>query len=198
LTVPDQHSKETVNDERRAVVAALSTLAIVGSPMMSTESKSTETEKMPDVPLEVPGIEYLFQARCTISAPIELGNLSYGKRRIIPITGGIFEGPKLRGTILPGGEDTQLVRPDGCLEIVARYVLKTHDGVPIYVINSGLIFRPEKQGDGAAAPYIRTLPKFEAPLGSAYEWLNRAVYVGTLTPLTPPGSAVLLRYFKVT
>jgi Protein of unknown function (DUF3237) len=170
---------------------------------MSTTAKAdTANVKMPDVPLETPGIEYVFQARCTISAPIELGELSYGKRRIIPITGGTFEGPKLRGIIVPGGEDTQLVRPDGGLEIVARYVLKTDDGVPIYVLNSGLIFRPgdnaKKEGGGAAAAYVRTIPKFEAPIGSAYEWLNRSLYVGTLTPLTPPGTAVLLRYFRVT
>jgi len=140
---------------------------------------------------EIPGIEYVFEARCTLSPAIGLGDCSYGRRRIIPITGGSFEGPRLRGSIVPGGEDTPLVRPDGYTEIVARYVLRTHDDVLIYVVNSGLLVR-------APTPYSRTIPKFEAPLGSAYEWMNHTLYVGTLTALHPFGSAVLLRYFKVT
>jgi hypothetical protein len=45
----------------------------------------------------------------------------YGERRVIPITGGSFEGPNIKGAVLPGVADWQLVRPDGDLELYARY-----------------------------------------------------------------------------
>ncbi len=150
---------------------------------------------------ETPGVEFVLQGHVTIDPVINIGQSSHGLRRIIPITGGTFHGPRLSGTVLDQGEDTQLVRPDGLTEIVARYTLRTHDGVLIYVVNSGLIDRgPAATGQGVPGRprYVRTIPKFEAPLGSAYEWMNRALYVGTLNPLPPTEHAVVVRFFKVT
>ena len=152
-------------------------------------------------PFETPGVEFILQARVTISPMIDIGQISYGHRRIIPITGGEFHGPRLSGTVLDEGEDTQLVRPDGITEIVARYILRTHDGVLIYIVNRGMIAPgPDVDGHGGRGrpSYVRTIPKFEAPLGSHYEWMNRALYVGTLHPLPPAEHAVVVRFFKVT
>jgi Protein of unknown function (DUF3237) len=42
--------------------------------------------------------------------------------------------------------------------------------------------------------YLRTQPEFEAPVGP-YDWLNRAIFVGTLALGGP--KQVMLRYFKV-
>ncbi len=150
---------------------------------------------------ETPGVEFVLQAHVTINPVINIGQSSHGIRRIVPITGGTFHGPRLAGTVLDQGEDTQLVRPDGITEIVARYTLRTHDGVLIYVVNSGLIDRgPAATGQGAPGRprYVRTIPKFEAPLGSPYEWMNRELHVGTLNPLPPSEHAVVVRFFKVT
>jgi hypothetical protein len=156
-------------------------------------------------PYETPGMQLILQARVTIAPAIEFGDTSQGHRRIIPITGGTFHGPRLSGTVLDEGEDTQLVRADGVTEITARYTLRTHDGVLIYVINRGLIVRADpakrKHTPPVAAPvpeYVRTIPQLEAPRGGPYEWLNRALYVGTLNPLPQSAHAVVVRFFKVT
>lgn len=142
-----------------------------------------------------PGLEFVLEARITVAPGIELGRSSHGDRRIVPITGGTFHGPRLAGTVLDEGEDTQLLRPDGVKEISARYVLLTEDGVRIYVVNSGLI-APAVAHDPQEA-YKRTTPRFDAPLGSPYSWLNQAVFVGTLHRLPTREHAVVLRFFKV-
>ena len=57
----------------------------------------------------------------TIRSPLgdiqKLGNTPYGERRIINILGGTVEGPKLKGKILPGGADWQIVRADGVVHL---------------------------------------------------------------------------------
>jgi hypothetical protein len=156
-------------------------------------------------PYQAPGLQFVLEARVTIAPVIEVGDTSYGHRRIIPITGGTFHGPRLSGTVLDEGEDTQLVREDGVTEIGARYTLRTDDGVLIYVINKGIVVPPKSTGQKLAphpalpAPaYVRTIPQLEVPRASRYEWLNQALYVGTLNPLPRSEHAVVVRFFKVT
>lgn len=144
---------------------------------------------------EMPGLEFVLQARVGIAPAIELGGSSRGRRRIVPITGGEFHGPHLSGTVLNEGEDTQLLRPDGVREITARYVLRTDDDVSIYVVNSGLVAPAGTQD--ASPPYKRTIPRFGAPSESRYSWLNRAIFVGTLRGLPTSEHAVIVRVFKV-
>jgi len=121
-----------------------------------------------------------------IADPIPLGKSPAGDRRIIPITGGKFAGPKLKGIIMPGGEDAQFDRSDGVTVFEARYWLKTDDGAIIKVVNRALSDR--------ANNYLRTHPEFEAPTGQ-HDWLNRALFVGTLSLGGP--EQVVLRYYKV-
>ena len=104
---------------------------------------------------------------------------------LVPITGGSFAGPKLKGVVLPGGADWQLERPDGVLEIDALYSIKADDGAVIIVHNRGII----------AGDYVRTSPQFEAPKGP-HDWLNRSIFVGTLSGARQPG-AVVIRVFRV-
>ena len=95
-----------------------------------------------------------------------------GTRRIVPVTGGTFEGPKLKGTAFGGGGDWILVRPDGVSELNVRVTLRTDDEQLIYVTYRGLLFTP-KGGE----QYWRTTPIFET--GSAkYDWLTRIIAVG--------------------
>ena len=54
-----------------------------------------------------------------------------------------MHGPRLTGEILPGGTDWQIVRPDGTIEVVARYTIRadmgrSDNGALIYVQNDGL------------------------------------------------------------
>jgi hypothetical protein len=123
--------------------------------------------------------EHVWDAKVTIAEMIFLGASKHGGRRIVPITGGTFEGSKIRGEVVPGGEDWQLVRPNGDTELYARYLLKTHDGYLIQVINRVLMHFPPKGEKGD--PYIRSVIDLEAPNDSPYDYLNHAIFLGTLT-----------------
>ena len=85
-----------------------------------------------------PTLERLFRAVVEIATPLSVGMTPRGERRIIPITGGRFEGDKLAGDVLPGGADWQLVRSDGTAVLEARYTLRTQDGALISVRNRGV------------------------------------------------------------
>jgi hypothetical protein len=146
----------------------------------------------PDTTLKDKGLykdfktEHLWDAKVKIANSIVVGDSKYGTRRIIPITGGTFEGPKIKGEVLPGGEDWQLVRPDGDTELYARYLLKTDDGTVIQITNRALIHVPaaiEKK-----PPYIKSVIDLEAPNKSSYDYLNHAIFLGTLNmPQLKPG-----------
>jgi Protein of unknown function (DUF3237) len=152
-------------------------------------------------PYQIPGTQFLLEARVTIAPVIDIGETSHGQRRIVPITGGSFHGPAFSGTILEEGEDIQLLRLDGVVEIAARYTLRTRDGVLVSVVNRGLIVPGAKPAVASTTPlpaYVRTIPSLEAPRNGRYEWLNRALYVGTLNPLPAAEHAVVVRFFKLT
>ena len=143
----------------------------------------------------------VFEARIAVGSVLELGEGISGRRRIVPIASGGFEGPRLRGRILPGGADWQSIRPDGVVMIEARYTLETHDGVLISVESTGLRHGPEEVMRRLAAGervessryYFRTAFRFEAPLGP-YDWLNCSLFVAR-GERHPEG--VLIRVFEV-
>ena len=62
---------------------------------------------------DTPQLEFAFSAKVTLDKLQDLGNTPHGHRRIIPITGGSFEGPAIKGIVKPGGADWQIVRADG-------------------------------------------------------------------------------------
>ena len=142
------------------------------------------------------GLRRLFTARIALGPAQELGEGPRGRRRIIPITGGSFEGPAIRGTILPGGWDWQLIRADGCVHIKADYFLKTDDGAVINIVNQGVACR----GPHGELRPVRTQPVFEPPRGR-YEWLGQSAFVGTLEPVAPAANgappAVRIRIYRV-
>jgi hypothetical protein len=144
--------------------------------------------------------EFVYESKVLIDrARISLGQSKYGGRNIVWITGGTFKGPNIEGTVIPGGADWQLVRPDGVTEFDARHTLKTNDGVIIYV-NNRVLSRPDPGGQDLASPgqYRRCVLSFEAPLGSKYEWLNKFVYIGTVTSATTDTeAAVIIRVWKL-
>jgi hypothetical protein len=115
----------------------------------------------------------------------ELGTVPHGIRSFVPVTGGDFEGPRLRGKILPGGGDWLLLRSDGVLELDLRITLETDDHALIYMTFQGLRHGPPDAiaalGRGEvvdpARYYFRTLPRFETST-ETYAFLNRIVTVG--------------------
>ena len=148
---------------------------------------------VPAAAQEAPSLEFVFEETVKLGDVSAIGGTARGERIIIPITGGTFEGPDIRGEVLPGGWDWQLRRADGCTDVEADYFLQTDDGVVINVINKGVIC----PGEGGAMLPVRTHPVFEAPLGK-YQWLGQAAFVGTLE-LAPPeaGPAVRIRFYRV-
>jgi len=149
-------------------------------------------ERWPVPGVTAPTTELAIELFVRISPAVVVGASDHGTRQFIPITGGRFSGANgLKGEVLAGGADWQLRRPDGVTEVLAVYAIKTDDGAVIEVDNRGIIVPP---GEGGAA-YVRTTPRFHAPQGP-YEWLNKASFVGTITP-SPQGGAVIIRAFKV-
>jgi hypothetical protein len=134
-----------------------------------------------------PKLEFLSRFSVDLVAPIwELGKTSdLGRRRIIPITGGKFEGPLLTGAIQNNGADWQVVTADGVAIIDTRYLLKTDDGALIYLQTKGFRYGPpEVLADVAKGKpvdpskyYFRLYMNFETS-GPKYDWLNRAMAVG--------------------
>jgi uncharacterized protein DUF3237 len=109
------------------------------------------------------------------AAPAQmLGTVPHGKRSIVPVTGGDFEGSRLRGKVLPGGGDWLLLRSDGVLELDLRITLETDDHALIYMTFLGL---RHGSPDDPASFYFRTLPRFETS-SEKYAFLNRIVAVG--------------------
>lgn len=126
-----------------------------------------------------PELEFACELRVTIDQPHLLGATPFGDRVIIPISGGTFEGPKMKGTILDGGADYQYSNKElGRTRLEAIYTIKTDDGIFIHVRNVGLICMGEKK-DGQQTPsfYFRAAPTFEAPIDSKYNWLNNAIFI---------------------
>ena len=113
-----------------------------------------------------------------------------GPRRILPVTGGAFRGPRLRGRVLGGGGGWRIDRPDGTGELHLRATLETDDGELIY-----LWWRGIARGTVAGAvPYVRTTPVFETA-SERYGWLNRLVAVGV--GRDAPGEALAYRIYEV-
>lgn len=130
------------------------------------------------------GFEWVMDIKARVSPPRDVGDSAFGFRRAIPIEGGTFEGPGVKGAVIPGGTDWQILREDGVTSLTARYGLKTDDGAAIIVTNTGLRHGPTETMKRLAAGepvdpaeyYFRALPVFEAPIGP-YDWLNKALFV---------------------
>jgi len=86
----------------------------------------------------VPAVQFLYECIVTLAPTLEFGRTFEGTRRVIPITGGTFEGPRIRGSVLPGGADWNLARADGGGSVDASYYLRTHDEVLIRITNQGI------------------------------------------------------------
>ena len=130
-----------------------------------------------DTPLpEGPKTEFALQLKVTLGQAFSMDNTQHGRRTVIPITGGTFEGPGIKGTILSGGADYQLANADGRTEVEAIYCIKTDDGVYIHVRNRGIICN-SKDADGKPSFYFRCAPQFEAPADSKYGWMNNSLFL---------------------
>ena len=131
-------------------------------------------------------LEFVFAGQVTVGQPLDLGDVAKGGRRIIPVTGGEFSGPRIRAAVVPGGADWQVLRNDGVAELEARYTLRTDDGALIYVRNLALRHGPPEIIAALAAGrpvdpasyYFRGATFFETS-AARYAWLTKTVIVCT-------------------
>jgi hypothetical protein len=134
------------------------------------------------MPGAAPLLEHVADVRVRVAAPTVVSS----SRRVIGITGGEVVGPRLRGKVLPGGADFQVIRADRTTELEARYVIEAESGALIYVINTGFRHGPPEamerllRGEAVdpALIYFRSTPRFETDVAE-YQWLTKNVFVGT-------------------
>lgn len=143
----------------------------------------------PPAQVDFPRLEFVYEALVAIAPLEDVGEVVSGHQRIIPITGGSFEGPRIRGRVMPGSADWNLARSDGVTVVSAAYFLRTDDGVYIKILNQGV----NPTGTTPSRPRF-TIPSFEAPIGP-YDWLNKSVFVGTLSPGAT--GSVRIRVFRL-
>ena len=117
-------------------------------------------------------VEYLFTMNATLRPdPSVLANGPQGTRVVVTVTGGSFEGPKLRGTVDNSGGDWVTMRADRSIKLDVRALLHTEDGADILMTYTGIGTR--ETGELS----IRTAPLFETG-DERYAWLNNVQAVG--------------------
>jgi hypothetical protein len=142
--------------------------------------------------LPPPKLDPAFNLHLALGKPSDVGNASAaGMRRVVPVTGGVLEGPgmgggaALKGKILPGA-DYQIIRPDGLTEIDAHYVVQMEGGDLIYVVNKGMRHGPPELLAALAAGqqidqtkiYFHTVITVEAA-AKALDWMNKSIFVSS-------------------
>jgi hypothetical protein len=135
--------------------------------------------------LPEPRLTRVYRLEATLGEPLDLGDVSQGHRRIIPLTGGTFTGPELNGKLLPGvSADWQIVVRDGTTLGDIRYTLQTDDGALLYVQSRGVrhgsaevLARLGRGDDVDASEYtFRTSTQIESA-SPDLDWLNKGVFI---------------------
>jgi Protein of unknown function (DUF3237) len=146
--------------------------------------------------------DYAFTANVLVGTPLVVDHTPDGVRRYIPIIGGTVTGPKINGKVLAAGGDSQIIRSDGVIVLEARYMIQTDDNVTISVTNRGYrhaspaVMARLLRGEhvGREEYYFRTVARFEAPVGSRYEDLNKYLFIGTAER---EANAAIVHFYRV-
>jgi hypothetical protein len=135
--------------------------------------------------LPEPRLTRVYRLEAALGQPLDLGDRPHGHRRIVPLTGGTFTGPELRGKLLPGASaDWQTVLPDGTALGDIRYTLQTDAGELLYVQSRGVrhgraevLARLARGEDVDASEYtFRTSTQIEAA-ARELDWLNKGMFI---------------------
>ncbi len=153
----------TIPKFSRRDLATYGATALVALGTATVNSASAQTTQNPELKSEFL-LELLLDTEPAMNA---------GTTNITPVSGGTFNGPKLKGTVLPGGADWVTKSPNGDIHLNVRITLLTDDEQLIYMSYTGLIHRSMKTG----ATYWRVRPVFETA-SEKYDFLNHLVAVG--------------------
>ena len=136
-------------------------------------------------PFPEPRLTHVYRLEAVLGEPLDLGEVSQGHRRIVPLTGGTFAGPDLNGKLLPGASaDWQIVLPDATAIADIRYTLQTDKGALLYVQSRGVrhgspevLARLGRGEDVDASEYtFRTSTRIETA-SRELDWLNKGVFI---------------------
>jgi uncharacterized protein DUF3237 len=150
--------------------------------------------------LPAPRLTRVYRLEAALGDPLDVGEVSQGQRRIVPLTGGAFTGPELNGKLLPGASaDWQIVLPDGTALGDIRYTLQTDGGALLYVQSRGVrhgsaevIGRLALGEDVDASEYVfRTSTQIETA-SRDLDWLNKGVFISVAG--RRPGAVVYETY----
>jgi len=141
---------------------------------------------MTEATLPVPQLELVAHVTVELEPPQSTGHGPWGERRQVRIVGGSFEGPRMRGAVLDGGADWQVVHANGMITIDTRYALRTDDDALIYISTRGVRVAPPdvaarlSRGDPVAPSeyYFRVVATLEAGAANYY-WLNERIFVAS-------------------
>jgi hypothetical protein len=148
-----------------------------------------------------PSLEEVFRIEAKVNKPIVVGQDGIkGRRQLIEITGGTVSGC-FSGYLLPGGVDSQIIRPDGFVELTARYGIKLDSGETFYIDNSGVRrVDPEYAAEVSQGKivdpshvYFATVAKFET-YSENLKWLERSIFISYSARLP---ESVLLRFYRI-
>ncbi len=124
---------------------------------------------------ETVAVEHIFTVTANTAQQAVIAGAPSGTRVMVNVSGGTFEGPNLKGTVLAGGGDWVTARADGSVKLDVRITLQTDDGAHILMTYSGIGVRGE---DGLS---LRTAPLFETG-AEKYLWLNNIQAIAHGTP----------------
>jgi hypothetical protein len=135
--------------------------------------------------LPEPRLTQIYRLEATLGQPLDLGERPQGHRRIVPLTGGTFTGPELRGKLLAGASaDWQTVLPDGTALGDIRYTLQTDTGELLYVQSHSIrhgtpevLARLGRGEDVDPSEYtFRTSTQIETA-ATNLDWLNKGIFI---------------------
>jgi hypothetical protein len=135
--------------------------------------------------LPEPVLTKVFRLEADLGEVVDVGNVPQGRRRIVPLTGGTFTGPRLNGSLVPGASaDWQIVRPDGTALGDIRFTLQTKQGEALYVRSQGVrhgdakvLARLSRGEEVDASEYMfRTSTQIETA-AAELDWLNKGVFI---------------------
>lgn len=190
----DIESKLDKEVDRRSLLLGGIGMALTAGTVFASGSAPVpvKTAASNKIPMSPPRAEFVLESIVDIGLVSKIGDGPLGGRRIVQITGGSFEGPGLRGKVLPyGGMDRQLFRRDGIKRMEALYELQTDDGAILTIRNQVIV------DDKKSPHYALSAVEITAPEGP-YAWLNRVQLVGQHAgTLRPERNAVVIRVFKL-
>jgi hypothetical protein len=151
---------------------------------------------------DAPSLAFAFEAVVQVGSAESLGGADDGELLLFPILGGEVHGPRLRGTIRPGGGD-RAVHRGHVYTLDARYLIEADDGALIDIVNRG-VWRGSAELEarldagepiGPEELYFRTSPTFRTA-APAHGWLTETVFVGVAYDESRRG-VIRIRFFAV-